>query len=271
MCILPFRKGGEHMRGGFFQPEEENASSRAGDQNKGGRRPLLGRAREWVLDNAHLVTLGAVLAVIAASAMYTREIEQRTGEVQAAAQAAELAASPAAEAVTPLPELAASASPLPTIAPLTLSLQAVRPGGATVWPVSGEVLRGFDGDTPVLWEALSCVRVHAALDVGGEAGEEVLCVMGGTVSRVVRDELWGWRAEVEQTDGSRAVYCGLALCTVSPEQNVTRGQTLGTLMESIPCEAELGPHLHLELTRDGRRENPLELLPQKGGAAGAQT
>lgn len=227
--------------------------------------------REWVLDNAHLVTLGAVLAVIAASAMYTKQVEQRAGEVQAAAQAAELAASPAAQAVTPLPELVASASPLPTIAPLTLNLQAVRPGGATVWPVSGDVLRGFDGDTPVLWEALSCVRVHAALDVGGEAGEEVLCVMDGTVSSVVRDELWGWRAEVQQTDGSRAVYCGLAVCTVSPEQNVTRGQTMGTLLESIPCEAELGPHLHLELTRDGKKENPLELLPQRRSTAGSQT
>ena len=263
------------MRGGFFRPEGDcgndqapkRGTQQAAQQSRDGHGSLLRRVREWALDNAHLVTLGAVLAVIAASAMYTRQIERRTGEVQAAAQAAELAASPAAQAVTPLPELAASASPLPTIAPLTLNLQAVRPGGATVWPVSGDVLRGFDGDTPVLWEALSCVRVHAALDIGGEAGEDVLCVMDGTVSRVVRDELWGWRAEVEQTDGSQAAYCGLALCTVSPEQNVTRGQTLGTLMESIPCEAELGPHLHLELTRDGKKENPLELLPQKKGAA----
>lgn len=230
------------MRGGFFH-----------------------RIREWVLDNAHLVTLGAVLAVIAASAMYTKQVEQRTGEVQAAAQAAELAASPATQAVTPLPELAASASPLPTLAPLELNLKAVRPGGATVWPVSGEVLRGFDGDTPVLWEALSCVRVHTALDIGGEAGEDVLCMMDGVVIAAVRDELWGWRVEIEQTDGSRASYCGLSVCTVSVGSGVTCGQTLGALLESIPCESELGPHLHLELTREGQRENPLELLPQKRG------
>lgn len=229
------------MRGGFFS-----------------------KTRAWVLRNAHLVTLGAVLAVIAATAMYTRQVERRTGEVQAAAQAAELSASSAGSAEpTPLPMISASASPLPTLAPLTLSLQAVRPGGGTVWPVSGAVVRGFDGDTPVLWEALSCVRVHAALDIGGEAGENVLCVMDGTVARTVRDELWGWRVEVEQNDGSCASYGGLAACDVVQGQNVTRGQALGVLLERIPCEAELGPHLHLEVKRSGVREDPLPLLPER--------
>lgn len=227
------------MRGGFFD-----------------------RARAWTLRNAHLVTLGAVLAVIAATAMYTRQVERRAGEVQAAAQAVELSASPAEAAEpTPLPAIFTSASPLPTLAPLTLNLQAVRPGGGTVWPVSGEAVRGFDGDTPVLWEALSCVRVHAALDIGGEAGENVRCMMDGTVARTVRDELWGWRVEVNQTDGSCASYAGLAACDVAQGQNVTRGQPLGALLERVPCEAELGPHLHLEIVRDGVREDPLPLLP----------
>lgn len=226
--------------------------------------------REWVLGNAHWVTLGAVLAVIAASAMYTHQVEQRAGEVQAAAPAAELSASPGVYAATPLPTIASAASPLPTMAPLTLNLQAVQPGGGTVWPVSGEVLRGFDGDAPVLWEALSCVRVHTALDIGGEAGETVRCAMDGTVARVVRDELWGWRVEVEQTDGRRAGYCGLSVCDVAEGQNVTRGQALGALLERIPCEAELGAHLHLELTREGAKEDPLEMLPEKKGSAKAE-
>ena len=237
------------MRGGFFH-----------------------KAREWVLRNAHLVTLGAVLAVIAATAMYTRQVERRAGEVQAAAQAAELSASPeTGNAATPLPSLSSSASPLPTLAPLTLNLQAVRPGGGTVWPVSGAVMRGFDGDTPVLWEALACVRVHAALDIGGKAGESVLCAMDGTVERTVRDELWGWRVEVQQTDGSCASYGGLAACAVAQGQNVTRGQPLGVLLEVVPCEAELGPHLHLEILRDGVREDPLPLLPEQKNMGKADT
>ena len=145
----------------------------------------------------------------------------------------------------------------------------LKPGGTTVRPVSGGVIRGFDSETPVLWEALSCVQLHAAVDLAGEVGEKVHCVMDGTVSGTVRDELWGWRVAVAQTDGQQAVYAGLAACDVSAGQNVTRGQTIGTLLERIPCEAELGAHLHLELTCNGERRDPMEILPDE--AKGTET
>lgn len=181
---------------------------------KGG---LFHRFREWMLDHAYWVTLGAVLTIIAASALYTRGLERQAADVQAAAHA---------------PEIAETA-------------------------------------TPVLWEALSCVQLHAAVDLAGEVGEKVHCVMDGTVSGTVRDELWGWRVAVAQTDGQQAVYAGLAACDVSAGQNVTRGQTIGTLLERIPCEAELGAHLHLELTCNGERRDPMEILPDE--AKGTET
>ena len=40
-------------------------------------------------------------------------------------------------------------------------------------------------------------------------------------------------------------------------------QTIGTLLEQVPCEAELGTHLHLELTRDGQRRDPADILPDQ--------
>ena len=57
----------------------------------GRMRAAWARAREKLLEHAYLVTLGAAVAVIAATAMYTSRVRasEETG-VQAAAQAEEL-------------------------------------------------------------------------------------------------------------------------------------------------------------------------------------
>ena len=208
-------------------------------------------AREKLLEHAYLVTLGAAVAVIAATAMYTSRVRasEETG-VQAAAQAEELR-----ETASPTPET----TPLPTIAPLEVHTGAVMLGGGTVWPVSGEIVRGHDPQTPVLWAALSCLQAHAGVDVAGEAGEDVLAVMDGVVSGVTMDALWGWSVQVEQTDGTLATYAGLSCAGVTQGQSVTRGAVLGVLGE-IPCEAELGAHLHYALMRDGAHQDPAPLL-----------
>lgn len=218
-------------------------------------RAHLHGAKEALFEHAYLITLSAVITIIAVTAMYTSRVrEENAPGIQAAAQA------PETQQALPTEEPAAQATPLPTIAPLTVHQLAVRPGGSTVQPLSGGVIRGYSADTPVLWEALSCYQVHMGLDIAGEAGEDVLCVMDGVVSSASRDDLWGWHVQVEQTDGALATYSGLELCALEAGQSITRGQTLGTLMSAIPCEAELGAHLHFELTRDGMPEDPTAMI-----------
>ena len=73
---------------------------------------VLQRVREWMMEYAYLVTLGAVIAVVAAGAIYTGQL-RRDGGMQAAAGAPEILHS-AAPTATP----AARITPLPTIAPL---------------------------------------------------------------------------------------------------------------------------------------------------------
>ena len=216
--------------------------------------------RTWLIDHAYLVTIGAVLAVIAASAIYTRglQAQQETG-ITAAAQAPETAAAvqPTAEPPTPAPTL------LPTITPLQLRYAAWNPSSGTVWPVEGEVLRPYDAQELVLWEMLGAYRVHTALDIAGTAGQEVSCAADGVIAGAVRDELWGWRVTVDQTDGRQAVYAGLQTVDVVQGQAVTRGQQIGVLMEQIPCEGEMPAHLHIELFRDGKPQDPEGMLPER--------
>ena len=213
----------------------------------------LHRGRKLLTDNAYLIMLGAVIAIVVSSAVYTRNV-RRQSEIAAAAPAPEIE-----RRSTPPPRV----SPLPTIAPLHTGGARFTLTGGTVWPVGGAVIRAYDDSEPVYWQALSSVRVHAALDIAGKAGEKVCAAADGTVESVSRDALWGWRVTVRQTDGRQAVYAGLASAAVSRQQRVTRGQEIGTLLDKVPCEAELGPHLHMELSRDGRPQDPEGMLPDR--------
>ena len=164
-------------------------------------------------------------------------------------------AAPAQE-VAPSPAPTAVPSPLPTLAPLRMPALT-----GAVRPVSGGQVRGFSAE-PVFWQGIDCWQAHPAADLAAESGETAVCMRDGTVLSAARDELWGWRVAVRQTDGSVCTYAGLACSLVLPGQTVTRGQPLGDVMEIIPAESELGAHIHLSLERDSRCVDPAESLPE---------
>jgi len=208
------------------------------------------RLRTWMMDNAYIVTLGCMLAIVAGCALYTKGLEQ---EVQTAAGAPEIrmTASP-----TETPVL----TPMPTIAALRPAALVHR-GGA--WPVTGSVIRPFDALSSVYWEALGQYRTHMGLDIGGQAGESVYACMDGTVAFAAWDILWGWHVHITHDGGRETRYAGLESCLVQPGMRVKRGQTIGTLMESIPCEAEMEPHLHLESLYMGKYQDPEAMLAER--------
>ena len=218
--------------------------------NKG----LRARVRAWLIEYAYLVTLGAMAAIVAASAVYTHQL--RREEVPAVAQAPEIEET---DAPTCTPEV----TPLPTIAPLTVRAEPLRMMGVTTWPVSGGIVRGYDAQEAVYWEVLDCYRPHAALDIVGEAGEDVRAIADGVVEKVNRDELWGVCVAVMQMDGREITYAGLETACVYAGQSVTRGMKLGTLMAYVPGEAEMPAHLHVEMRMDGKVQDPEALLPER--------
>ena len=134
---------------------------------------------------------------------------------------------------------------------------------AAVWPVEGEVLRGFDEQALVWWESLGCFRTHMGLDIAGEAGQAVVCCADGKVKSSTWDELWGWRVVIEQPDGRQVTYSGLESSVVSIGESVTRGQTIGTLLSRIPCEGEMSTHLHLQVRNKGAAQDPEAMLPER--------
>lgn len=200
----------------------------------------LRQAREWLLDYAYWVTLGAMIAVIVGTALYTDRLRQAEN-VQAAAPAPEVSSSPTPQ-ISPIP--------VPTLAPIRMPSAA-----GSVRPVSGRQVRGFSSQ-PVFWQGLDCWQSHSAVDLAAEAGETAVCMRDGVVLSCVRDDLWGWHVAVRQTDGAVCTYSGLSCALVQAGQSVVRGQPLGDVMAAVPAESELGAHLHLSLYRDGEAAEP---------------
>lgn len=214
------------------------------------------RAKDFAAEYAYVVTLMCVIAVIVGSAVYTQNVRKQAQGVlvEAAAGAPEVEA-------TIMPTAEVNITPLPTIVPLSVRVSIFEE--RTDWPVEGEIIRHHDLQESVLWETLNVWQVHVGMDIAGVAKQVVHCAGGGTVRCVTRDALWGGSVEVEQEDGRRAVYRGLAMRFVNAGDTVVRGQEIGTLLDTVPCEAELGAHLHMEVIRDGMAQDPLAMLPER--------
>jgi len=214
------------------------------------------RTKDFAAEYAYLVTLACVIAVIIGSAAYTQQM--RDGQQEALVEAA--AGAPETKE-TSMPMTQIKTTPLPTIAPLAVRVSVLEK--KTVWPVDGQVLRHHDLQEHVFWEAMGVWQIHKGMDIEGEAGQDVRCAGDGVVRRVTRDALWGGSIEIEQEDGRLVVYRGLALCYAEEGGRVICGQEIGTLLERIPCEAEAGAHLHMEVMRSGADQDPLTMLPER--------
>lgn len=212
--------------------------------------------KDMAAEYAYLVTLVCVIAVIVGSAAYTRQVRKTQQEALAPAAAG----APETEA-TETPPMMIKTTPLPTIAPLEVRVSVFEEKAS--WPVEGRVLRHHDQQELIFWKALNIWQTHAGIDIAGETEQDVRCAGSGTVKRITRDALWGCSVEVEQGDGRIAVYRGLELCYVDEGETIARGQKVGTLLKSIPCEEELSTHLHMEIIRGGAQQDPLAMLPER--------
>lgn len=132
-----------------------------------------------------------------------------------------------------------------------------------VRPVSGEVLREFSGDELVYDRTMGDWRTHNGVDFQAADGTLVCAIADGTVEDVYRDEYYGTGILVDHGGGLKSVYLGLIEnATVSVGQQVLAGETIGAVSTAALFESLEQAHLHVELSRDGVRVNPLDYIPE---------
>ena len=131
-----------------------------------------------------------------------------------------------------------------------------------VRPVSGEVLREYSGDELVYDRTMGDWRTHNGVDFLATDGALVCAVADGVIEDVYRDEYYGTGILVNHGGGLKSVYLGLIEnATVTVGQEISAGDTIGAVSTSALFESLEQAHLHVEMSLDGARVNPLDYIP----------
>lgn len=125
-----------------------------------------------------------------------------------------------------------------------------------VKPVDGETAKPFSGDELVYNETLGDWRTHDGVDIVCAEDAQVKSARAGTVRAVYEDDMWGAVVEVE-SEGLVWRYTGLDKATLAVKNGdeVHPGTPLAKIGTSC-AEVGAGPHLHLEVLKDGVPVNP---------------
>lgn len=125
--------------------------------------------------------------------------------------------------------------------------------GKLDWPVDGDILYRFGrvvnpNNATTRWNG---VGIAAAL------GTPVRSISAGEVVLVENVGTYGPTVVVHHGGGDYSVYCSLARIDVRKDQQIQKGQVIGTVGAADP---DLPPHLHFEVRPKGRAVDPLEWL-----------
>lgn len=127
-------------------------------------------------------------------------------------------------------------------------------------PLGLDIVLDYSAAEPVFNSTMGDWRTHSGIDFGGVIGDPVKATAAGFVTSVYDDPMYGTVIEIDHGGGVVAKYCGLGKgSTVAVGTEVKTNDTVGYL-GSVPCEADLGAHLHIEMTDNGKNVDPLELF-----------
>jgi murein DD-endopeptidase MepM/ murein hydrolase activator NlpD len=141
-----------------------------------------------------------------------------------------------------------------------------------VCPLGGTLVKDYSADIPVFSMTMEDYRVHCGIDVGADAGTEVLAAADGEITDVYYDPMMGQTVEITHAGGFVTVYRNLQTkmpSSVSKGIKVSAGETIGYVGDTALIEISDSPHLHFEMRKDGESINPLSHfeLPEKNAGS----
>lgn len=130
-------------------------------------------------------------------------------------------------------------------------------------PTGGYLIKNYSSDTPVFSLTMEDYRTHTGVDVFVEVGERILASADGTVKEIWEDPMMGTCISLSHSGGAVSTYKN-----VSPElpenikvgEAVVSGQLIAVGGESALMEVAEEPHVHFELSVDGKSVDPTEYI-----------
>lgn len=96
-------------------------------------------------------------------------------------------------------------------------------------------------------------RMHKGIDFAGRMGTPVNTVAGGIVQFVGRKGGYGNVVEIDHSEGVVSRYAHLSSIDVKLDQVVKKGERIAKVGST---GRSTGPHLHLEVLKNGKQQNP---------------
>jgi murein DD-endopeptidase MepM/ murein hydrolase activator NlpD len=127
-------------------------------------------------------------------------------------------------------------------------------------PVAGRVSSGFGRRFhPILGYA----RMHDGIDLAAAAGTPIVAAADGRIVSAGWHGGYGRAVSIAHANGVQTTYGHMSRIAANPGEQVHRGQVIGYVGSS---GLSTGPHLHFEVTRNGRPVNPLSVRMSAGPA-----
>ena len=138
---------------------------------------------------------------------------------------------------------------------------AAKPSSFFVKPVTGEVYQAFSGEELVYDRTNGDWRTHNGVDFTCQDGAKVMAIGDGTIEDIFTDDYYGTSVLIDHGDGLKSIYLGLITeASVFKGQPVNAGDVIGAVNKDALFESSLPVHLHLEVTQDGERIDPMSLF-----------
>lgn len=126
-----------------------------------------------------------------------------------------------------------------------------------VKPTEGEIICEYAKDNLIYSETLKEWITHTAIDIKADKTSVVKSSADGVVKTIVNDPRYGLTVIIEHEDGYETVYSNLLTAEFVVEgEEVTQGQTIGTVGNTAVFESNMESHLHFELLKDGEYLDP---------------
>lgn len=124
-------------------------------------------------------------------------------------------------------------------------------------PVSGDIIKDFAMDNLIYSNTLEEWTTHSGIDIKAEKTSIVVAAEKGVVESIKNDPRYGLTITISHSDGFKTIYSNLLTTEfVTENEEVEKGQTIGTIGETASFEVADEPHLHFEMYKDGESVNP---------------
>ncbi len=100
-------------------------------------------------------------------------------------------------------------------------------------------------------------QFHSGIDIATEENTPVLAVYNGVVTDCTVSESYGVKLSLKTDNGYDVVYAHLNKILVKEGETVEKGQTVAF---SGNTGDSTGPHLHIEISKNGESVNPKSVI-----------